>query len=135
MLGRIIQAEHAFERRNKIIRHRATDAAIRKLDDAILAAALHVAPFENLSVDADVAELVDDDGKAAPFCALEHVAHEGRLARTEEASHDRAGNFDDAGHATSGSGLTNPKGGILETTPLRNASGRSLHGTMPLLER
>src|SRR5262249_39932407 len=91
--------------------------------------------LQDLAVDADVAELVDDDREAAAPRVLQHVADERRLAGAEEAGDDAAGDFGDAGHAVSWVGCTKPSGGMRAITPLRNGCGRSAQGTMPFSER
>ena len=53
-------------------------------------------PFEDFAVDADVAELVDDDGEPAALRVREHVADQRRLAGAEEAGDDGAGNAREA---------------------------------------
>ena len=65
MLGRLGEPEQALQRGNEIVGDGAADAAVGQLDDAVLAAGLDAAALEDLAVDADVAELVDDDGQAA----------------------------------------------------------------------
>ena len=135
MLRRVGQAEQAFERGDEVIGDGAADAAVGKLDDAILGAGFDAAALEDFAVDADVAELVDDDGQPAPLGIFQDVAHERRLAGTEKPRDDAARNLGDIGHGVSGSGCTNPSGGTRAMTPLRNGCGRSDQGTMPLGER
>ena len=49
------------------------------------------AAFENFAVDADVAELVDDDGEPAALCIRQHMADQRGLAGAEETGDDGAG--------------------------------------------
>ena len=56
------------------------------------------ATLEKGAVEADFAELVDDQRQAPSAGALEQVAHQRRLAGTEEAGDDRAGDLVEAGH-------------------------------------
>ena len=135
VLGRIGEAEQALERGDEVVGDGAADAAVGEFDDAILGAGLDAAALEDFAVDADVAELVDDDGQAAPLGILQDVAHERRLAGAEKPRDDAARNLGDVGHGVSGSGCTNPRGGTRAMTPLRNGCGRSDQGTMPLGER
>ena len=51
------------ERRHEFVRHRAAQAAVGELDDVLFRAGRVAAALEDLAVDADVAELVDDDGE------------------------------------------------------------------------
>ena len=60
VLRRSRVVEETSECRNEIIRHRAADATVGQLDDALFRTALDAAASENLAVDADVAEFVDD---------------------------------------------------------------------------
>src|SRR4029077_18686269 len=93
VLRRSRMIEETPEGGNEIVRHRATDATVGQLHDAVFRAALDAAALQNLAVDADVAEFIDDHRKAAPAGILEYMADERRLAGTEEARDDRAGNF------------------------------------------
>jgi hypothetical protein len=72
-----------------------------QLDDAVLRAAFDAAAFQDLAVDADIAELVHDHGKPASIGILEHVPHQGRLAGAEKAGDDRAGNLGQRAHCNS----------------------------------
>jgi hypothetical protein len=129
MLGRLGEAEQAVQRRHEVVGHRAAQAAIGQLDDAVLRAVLDAAPFEDLAVDADIAELVDDHGKTPPAGVLQHMADQGRLPRAEEAGDDGAGRFCKAHELGSMEGMVT--GGTRATTPERKHCGRSRQATMP----
>ena len=57
--------QNGVERRHELVGDGAAQAAIGEFDDVLLRAGVIAAAFENFAVDADVAELVDDDGEAA----------------------------------------------------------------------
>ncbi len=84
--------ENGVERRHEFVGDRAAQAAVGEFDDVLLRAGGVAAAFEDFAVDADVAELVDDDGEAAALRVGEHVADQRRLAGAEKAGDDGAGN-------------------------------------------
>ncbi len=83
--------ENGVERRHELVGHRAAQAAVGELDDVLLRAGGVAAAFEDLAVDADVAELVDDDGEPAALRIRQHVADQRRLSGAEKAGDDGAG--------------------------------------------
>jgi len=96
VLGRIGPVDEFRHRRKEVVGHGAADAAVGEFDDVVLGAALDPAALQDVAVDADVAELVDDDGEAATVRLLQQAADEGGLARAQEAGDDGGG---DLGHA------------------------------------
>ncbi len=54
--------------------------------------------LEDFSVDAQLAELIDDDRNAPPFGVVEHVPQQGGLARAEEAGDDGDGKLGQCFH-------------------------------------
>src|SRR5207248_9074309 len=123
-------ATHAsVERRHELLRDRAAQTAVGKLDDILLRAGGITAPLENLAVDSDIAELVDDDGEPAALRIRQHVADQRRLAGTEEPGDDGAG------HAGERGGHQGPPeksiGGTRAMRPRLSASGRPRHGIRP----
>ena len=62
MLGRIGQRQQLLKRGYEIVGNSAADAAVGEFNDAILAAVGGAARLENFAVDADITELVNDDG-------------------------------------------------------------------------
>ena len=86
-----IARQNGVERRHELVGDRAAQAAVGQLDDVFLRAGGVAAAFEDFAVDADIAELVDDDGKAAALRVGDHVADERRLAGAEKAGDDGAG--------------------------------------------
>ena len=71
--------EQLAEDAQQVAAHRAADAAVVGLEDLLLGA------DDELVVDADLAELVLDDGDALAVLLREDAVEEGRLARPEEA--------------------------------------------------
>ena len=86
------------ERRHEIVGYGAADAAIGELDDVFLRAGVDAAALEDFAVNADVAELVDDQRQPLALGVFEDMADQRRLAGAEEAGDDGAG------HAGNGSG-------------------------------
>src|SRR5262249_8282743 len=71
----------------------AADAAVGQLDHVVLGAALDAAAFDDGPVDAQVAELVDDQRQLAAVGRLQQMADESGLAGAEEAGDDGRGNL------------------------------------------
>ena len=102
MIDRRHAVEDGVERRHELVRHRAAQAAVGELDDVLLRAGGIPAAFENLAVDADVAELVDDDGEPAALCIRQDMADQRGLPGAEETGDDGAGHAGERnGHSTS----------------------------------
>src|SRR5262249_32835537 len=59
----------------------------------LLAAYVIAAAFEDLAIDADIAELVDDERDPPSFGILQEMADQCRLAGTEKAGDDGRGDF------------------------------------------
>ena len=89
--------QDGVERRHEFVGDGAAQAAVGQFDDVLLGAGGVAAAFENFAVDADIAELVDDDGEAAALRIGEHVANERGLAGAEKAGDDGAGNARERG--------------------------------------
>ncbi len=120
------------ERRHEIVGDGAADAAIGQFDDVFLRAGVDAAALQDLAVDADIAELVDDDGEPLALGVLEQVADQRRLAGAEEAGDDGAGNAGEgSGHAIS---LRRSRGGMRATRPRLSESGRPRQGIRPSVE-
>ena len=58
-----VTRQDLVERRDEIVGDGAADAAIGQFDDVFLRAGVDAAALQDLAVDADIAELVDDDGQ------------------------------------------------------------------------
>ena len=101
MLGRVRPVEQRVQGRDEIVGDGAADAAVRQFDDVLLRAACDAAALDEGAVEAEIAELVDENGEAAPAGILEKVAHQGGLAGAEEAGDDGAGNLRQVAHAVS----------------------------------
>src|SRR5260370_40008593 len=80
-------------RRRKIVRNGTTYTTIGELDDILLGAGGRPAGFQDIAVDADVAEFIDDEREPASVAVREHMADQGRLARAEKARDDRDRRF------------------------------------------
>src|SRR5262249_57962978 len=74
-------------------------ATTAQLDDIPLRAAFDAAALQCLAVDADAAELVDDDGKALAARCLEQMAEERGFARAEKAGDDGGRDTACVGHS------------------------------------
>ena len=93
--------QNGVERRHEFVGDGAAQAAIGELDDVLLRAGGIAAAFEDFAVDADIAELVDDDGEPAAVGIGQHVADQRRLAGAEKAGDDGAGDARErAGHSS-----------------------------------
>ncbi len=82
------------QRRNggsEILGHGAADAAVGQLDDRLARTGLVGAALQQIAVDADIAELVDDQREAPSAGMAEDMADERGLARAEEAGDDGDG--------------------------------------------
>ena len=88
VLRRVGAVEELPHGRHEIVGHGAADAAVGKFDHVLVAAGFHAAAAQDLAIDADIAELVDDERDAAALGVLQHVADQRGLARTEEAGDD-----------------------------------------------
>ena len=131
-----VARQDGVERRHEFVRDRAAQAAIGQFDDVLLGAGLIAAALEDFAVDADVAELVDDDGEAAALRVRQHVPDQRRLAGAEEAGDDGAGNAREAlPRAAHASTSSKPIGGTRAMRPRLSGSGRPRQGRMPSAAR
>ena len=85
VIGRRHALQQALHGRHEIIGDRAADAAIRQLDDVVLGAGGIAAAEQQLAIDADLAELVDDQRDAAAAGMAQQVLDQAGLAGAEEA--------------------------------------------------
>ena len=120
------------ERRHEIVGDGAADAAIGELDDILLRAGLDAAALQDVAVDADVAELVDDDRQPPAAGVFQDVADQRRLAGAEKAGDDGAGDARQrCGHDLLPMRV---RGGMRATRPRFKLSGRPRHGSRPSVE-
>ena len=98
MLRRVRPVEELVEGGDEVVGDGAADAAVRQFDDVLLGATADAAAFDEGTIEAEIAELVDDDREPAPARVLEEVAQERRLARAEKAGDDGAGDFRKVAH-------------------------------------
>ena len=89
VVGRRVAGEDRAHGGQEIVGHRAADAAVGELDHVLLGAALDAAAAEHGAVDAEVAELVDQQRQPPPAGVLDQVADQAGLARTQKAGDDR----------------------------------------------
>ena len=82
LLRASISVQEAVDRAHEVVPHGAADASVRERDG--------VAPVggDEVSVDVELAEVVDEHRVAHPVAAGEHAVEERRLARAEEAADD-----------------------------------------------
>ena len=73
---------------HEVIRHGAADAPVGEFDHVLVATAVNPAASQDFAIDADVAELVDDERDAAALGVLQHVADQRGLAGSEKAGDD-----------------------------------------------
>jgi hypothetical protein len=83
---RAVLGQQSLNRADKIAAHRAADAAIVHLEQFFLAV------HDQIRVDADLAELVDDDGVTLAVVLAEDAVEQGRLAGAEIAGQHGYGN-------------------------------------------
>ncbi len=128
-----LTGKDGIERRDELIGDGAAQAAIGKLDDILFRAGGVAAAFEDFAVDADVAELVDDDRQPPALGVGDDVADERRLAGAEKAGDDGAG--DARQRAVHSSISSKPMGGTRAIMPRLSRSGRPRQGRMPSAAR
>ena len=91
MAGRLGPVDQPRQGRQKIIRDGAAQAAIGQFENVVFSAGRVAAAEQHVAVDAELAELVDDDGQPMPRARRQQMAHEARLAGAEKAGDDRRG--------------------------------------------
>ena len=132
MIGAGIKRHERLDRRDEIIGHGAADAAIGQFHDVFRRAIGDRAAFEDVAIDAHIAEFIDHHGQ--PFAAgvLHQVADQSGLAGAEKAGDHGNGEFGEIGHCWSASGAVVRVMGGMRATQLRlKCSGRSRHGISP----
>ena len=91
--------EQLLDGRQEVVGHGAADAAVGELDDVVLRAGRDAAARQELAVDAELAELVDDEREAAAVGVAQQMPDHGGLAGAEEAGDDGGGDL--GGHRSS----------------------------------
>src|SRR5690606_16332393 len=124
--------EDGIERGHEIVGHRAANAAIGKLHHVFLGAGLDAATPKDFTVDANVAEFVDDDGKPLAARVLDEVSDQRRLAGAEKPGDNSAGNAFERVHWSS---LKKSMVGMRAIRPRLSDSGRARYGMKPSVER
>ena len=143
------QLHQCFDGGYEIIGDGAAQAAIGEFEDRIHRTVLVGAGFQDVSVNADIAEFIDDHGEPQALRVLHQIADQRRLPRAEKAGDDGDGGLADRrgesvahadwsslARAAVAAGAAewedeSGKGGIRAITPLRKICGRSRHGTIP----
>ena len=85
--------EQFFHRGDEIISNSAADAAVGQLHDVVLCAGFITAAFEDITINAKVAEFVDDERDALALSIFKHVTDQRGLARAKKTSDDSGRNF------------------------------------------
>jgi isochorismate synthase EntC len=92
----MVRRDRAVQQRldggQKIVGHRAAETAIGEFHHVVLAAALDAATQQQFPVDAEIAELVDQEGEAPTVIVFDHMADQAGLAGAEKSGDDGRGN-------------------------------------------
>src|SRR5262249_10958370 len=88
VLNRWAAGKNHIERRHELIRDGAAQTPIGKLDNVLLRTGGIATALEYLTVDADIAELIDNDGETAALRVREDMANQRGLPGAEKAGHD-----------------------------------------------
>ncbi len=92
VVGRFGPVEQRGDRRQEVVGDGAADATVGQLDDIVGLAAGNGAALDDAAIDAQVAELVDDQRDPAPVGTFQQVADHARLSGAQEPGHDGRGN-------------------------------------------
>ena len=127
--------QNRVKRGHELVSDRAAQAAIGKFDDVVFGAGGVAATFENLAVDADIAEFIDNDCKPTALGIGQNVTDQGRFAGAKKARNDSAGDArEPCGESViHGSLSTKSNGGTRAIKARLRISGRPRHGRMPSL--
>ena len=79
MIRWVITVQKLLHRRDKIIGHGATNAAIGQLNHVVFCAGLNPAPLEDVAVHAEITKLIDDQRDAFAVGILKHMTDQGGL--------------------------------------------------------
>jgi hypothetical protein len=92
VIGAVLARQQLLHRGHEILGNGAADAAIGQFDHVLSTAGLVAAGGEHLPVDAEIAELVDDQRQPLATRMLQRVTDECRLAGPQKAGDDGNGN-------------------------------------------
>ncbi len=95
VVGRLRPRQQRRDGRHEVVGDGAAQAAIGEFDDGVLGAIGVGAAFQDIAVDAEVAEFVDQDRQPAALRILHQVTNQRGLSRAEEAGDDGDGYFFD----------------------------------------
>ena len=87
-----VSGKNRIERGHEFVGDGAAQTAIGQFDDVLLGTRGVAATFQDLAVNADIAELIDNDGEPAARRVGDDVANERGFAGAEKAGDDGAGN-------------------------------------------
>ena len=140
MIGWFGQRQDLFDRRQKVIRHRAADTAIGQLEDIFVRAVGVAAAFEQFAVHGEIAELVDHEGEFLAVGLFDQVTNHRGLAGAKKSGDNGCRYFSGDCHVLSASSAefknTHHPVTFAERTPARSltirpTSGLLAHGSMP----
>ena len=93
-----IKLHERFDRGYEIISHRAANASVRKLHDVFFGAVGNGATFQDLSVDANIAKLIDNNCQAFSACILHQMADQSGFAAAQKSGDYSDGKFGEFSH-------------------------------------
>ena len=93
VVGTLLMRQQRLDRRHEIVGDGATQATIGEFDDVLFGAVVDSAGAQNFTVDADVAEFINDERETSVLGVFEHMTNERGLTRAEKAGDDRCRNF------------------------------------------
>ena len=93
MVGLVFPGQKLFHCGDEVIGDRAADAAIGQLHHIFFAAGFIPTAFQDITIDTQIAKLIDDQGYPATLCILQHMTNEGCFARAKKASDDSCRDF------------------------------------------
>ena len=110
VVGFVVPFQQFFHGRNKIIGNGAANATVRQLHDVVFGAGFFAAAFEDVTVNAQIAEFIDDESNTFALGILQDVADQRGLTSTEKAGDDGCGNLGRHGGLRYGSRIFGPNG-------------------------
>ena len=99
VLRRRVAVDQRLHGGDEILGDGAAQTAIGQLDDILLGAAFDAAASQHLTIDADAAELIDDDGEPLAPRRLEQMAEKRGFSCAEKAGDDGRGDAGSVGHS------------------------------------
>ena len=93
MIRRFGSVQQFFHGRQEIVGDGAADAAVGQFDDVVILTPFDPAVANQFAIDTQIAEFVDDEGKAAAAGPLDHVADQAGLTGAEKTGDDGGGDL------------------------------------------